>query len=546
MDPLQPGDPYRVGKYRLVGRLGEGGMGQVYFGRSPGGRPVAVKLIRYEYAHRERFRARFAREVEAARRVGGFHTALVIDADPDADPPWMVTAYIPGPSLHGAVTAHGPLDAQAVRTLGAGLAEGLAAIHACGLVHRDLKPGNVILAADGPRIIDFGIASTQDASKVTATGAVLGTYAYMSPEQVNGYKPEPASDVFALGAVLGFAATGHSPFDGETTAAILRRITSEPPDLRDIAVERGDRDLIVACLAKDPAARPPLADVLARLAGAWPSADWLPPAVMNMIASREAESTGALASKDEESGHRLHGQTTVDPSSGRRIPRRVVLLTGLVASLGAVVAGVIFLLPPASDKASAVPSEPAKSSSILPESAKSSALPESSIKPSVLPESIKPSAQRGRTVTDDGRAFGPGGWSQFTVTVDPANAGVRLTRRLDSSVSGQSASISVNGKKSGTWVPMDGALTVWVDQTVVLPRSSTNGRRIITVRNTFASSTKDFNEFTYFVEQKIDGVWRPTDVVDIGPGSPADEKAHGYRIKKMTWEGTRTFSYRRG
>ena len=174
MDPLQPGDPWHVGKYRLLGRLGEGGMGQVFFGRSPGGRPVAVKLIRQEYAQRARFRARFAREVEAARRVGGFHTALVIDADSDADPPWMVTAYIAGPSLHRAVSEHGPLGAQAVRTLGAGLAEGLAAIHACGLVHRDLKPGNVILAGDGPRIIDFGIAATQDDGKITATGAVVG------------------------------------------------------------------------------------------------------------------------------------------------------------------------------------------------------------------------------------------------------------------------------------------------------------------------------------------------------------------------------------
>ena len=506
MDPLQPSDPGRVGKYRLVGRLGEGGMGQVFFGRSPGGRPVAVKLIRYEYAHRERFRARFAREVEAARRAGGFHTALVVDADPDADPPWMVTAYIPGPSLHGAVTEHGPLDAQAVRTLGAGLAEGLAAIHACGLVHRDLKPGNVILAADGPRIIDFGIASTQDSSKMTATGAVLGTYAYMSPEQVNGYPPEAASDVFALGAVLGFAATGRSPFDGGTTAAILRRITSEPPDLGDIAVEGELRDLIVACLAKDPAARPSLADVLARLSGPWPSADWLPPAVMDMIASRESESTGALASEAEDSDHRLHGQTTVDPDSERRVPRRVVLLTGLAASVAAVVAGVMFL---------------------------------------ILPESAKPSAPNRRIVTDDGRAFGPGGWSQFNVTVDPANTGVRLTRRLDSSVSGQSASISVNGTKAGRWAPLDRALTIWVDQTVELPRSSAKGRRILTVRNTFESSTKDFNEFTYFVDQKIDGIWRRADVVDIGPGHLADEKAHEYHIKKRAWEGTRTFSYRR-
>ncbi|WP_314172404.1 serine/threonine-protein kinase [Streptomyces winkii] len=544
MDPLRPSDPRRVGKYQLVGRLGEGGMGQVFFGRSPGGRPVAVKLIRYEYAHRERFRARFAREVEAARRVGGFHTTLVVDADPGADPPWMATAYIPGPSLHGAVTEHGPLATRAVRTLGAGLAEGLAAIHACGLVHRDLKPGNVILAADGPRIIDFGIASAQDASRMTATGAVLGTYAYMSPEQVNGHPPEAAGDVFALGAVLGFAATGRSPFDAESIPAILRRIAGEQPDLGDVAVEGELRELIVACLAKDPAARPPLADVLDRLAGPWPSADWLPPAVMDMIASTESESACALASEAEAPGHGphglhgmhgMHGQTTVEsaaadpdpgpgpgpgpgestsgepasgnPASGRGIPRRAVLLTGLVACLVAVVTGATLLVPPDSDE---------------------------------------PSADSKRIVTDDGRAFGPGGWSQFEVTVDPDNTGVRLTRRLDSSVSGQRASISVNGERAGFWEPLGRALTRWADQTVELSKSSTKGRRTLTIRNTFESSTKDFNEFTYFVDHKIDGAWRRADVVDIGPGHRAEEKAHGYRIKRKAWEGTRSFSYRRG
>jgi serine/threonine protein kinase len=537
VDPLQPGDPTRVGKYRLVGRLGEGGMGQVFLGRSPGGRPVAVKLIRHEYAHRERFRARFAREVEAARRVGGFHTALVVDADPDADPPWMVSAYIPGPSLHGAVTEHGPLDSQAVRTLGAGLAEGLAAIHACGLVHRDLKPGNVILAADGPRIIDFGIASTQDASKMTATGAVLGTYAYMSPEQVNGNPPEAASDVFALGAVLGFAATGHSPFDGDTTAAILHRITSEPPDLRDLAVERGERELIVACLEKDPATRPALADVLARLAGSSPTADWLPPAVMDMIASRDAESTGALASDGEEPDRPRHAQTTVPPTVDPRAPRRAFLLAGLVVCLAAVVAGVLFFVLPES---SAKPTNPVKPTSANRPSSQDEPGSSADSEPSA-----EPSESHKGVVIDDGRAFGPGGWSQFKVKVDPANTGVRLTRRLDSSVSGQSASISVNGRNAGTWEPLEGALTIWADQSVELPRSTTKDERILTVRNTFGSSTKDFNEFSYFVYQKLDGDWQRAAVVDIGPGHRDDEKAHGYQIKKETWQGTRSFTYRR-
>src|SRR5579863_6208784 len=185
MDSLQPGDPASVGGYRLLGRLGAGGMGQVFVGESPGGRMVAVKLIHPAHTGIPHFRERFAREVEAARRVGGFHTALVVDADPHADPPWMVTAYVQGPSLQDAVGRHGPMLPGRLRALGAGLAEGLAAIHASGLVHRDLKPANVILAADGPRIIDFGIARAVDATTgLTTTGSVVGTISYMSPEQI--------------------------------------------------------------------------------------------------------------------------------------------------------------------------------------------------------------------------------------------------------------------------------------------------------------------------------------------------------------------------
>ncbi len=173
MDSLQPGDPVAVGGYQLLGRLGTGGMGQVFLGSSPGGRRVAVKLIHSDYARTSQFRARFAREVEAARRVGGFHTAPVVDADPDADPPWMITAYIQGQSLQEVVDERGPFGLERLRALAAGLAEGLGAIHACGLVHRDLKPANVIMAEDGPRIIDFGIARATDVSALTTAGTVL-------------------------------------------------------------------------------------------------------------------------------------------------------------------------------------------------------------------------------------------------------------------------------------------------------------------------------------------------------------------------------------
>ncbi|WP_131736960.1 serine/threonine-protein kinase [Actinomadura roseirufa] len=291
MEPLGPGDPREVGGYALAGLLGEGGMGRVFAGRSPGGRAVAVKLIHPGYARDASFRRRFRDEVEAARKVGGFHTAPVVDADPDPEtgPPWMVTAYIPGPTLADAVAEHGPLPAGSVLTLGAGLAEGLAAIHACGLVHRDLKPSNVILAADGPRVIDFGVAKALDRTAVTMAGAVVGTRAYMPPEQARGAGVGPAADVFSLGAVLAFAVFGEGP--GTDAGAMAARLLAGGPPSSALPVEA--RRLIASCLADDPDARPGVAELLAALAvmrtGAAPSDVWLPRPVLRMVEDRERD-----------------------------------------------------------------------------------------------------------------------------------------------------------------------------------------------------------------------------------------------------------------
>ena len=209
---LQPGEPELIGPYRVRGRLGTGGMGRVYLGLSPGGRSVAVKVIRADLAQDAEFRARFRREVAVARKVSGLFTAPVIDADVDGPVPWLATAYVPGPSLADAVSEHGPLPAASVLALARGLAEGLSAIHAAGVVHRDLKPANVLLAEDGPRVIDFGISRAVEASALTHTGLVVGSPGFMSPEQAEGREVGPPSDIFSLGAVLAFAATGQGPF----------------------------------------------------------------------------------------------------------------------------------------------------------------------------------------------------------------------------------------------------------------------------------------------------------------------------------------------
>jgi len=228
---LRHGDPHAIGPYRLVGELGQGGMGRVYLGVSPGGRPVAVKAIRAELAADPEFRSRFGREVASARRVSGVYTAQVVDADVDGPVAWMATAYVPGPSLAEAVDTHGPLPEASLLALAAGLSESLNAIHAAGVVHRDLKPANVLLAEDGPRLIDFGISRAVEASALTHTGLVVGSPGFMSPEQAEGREVGPPSDVFSLGAVLAFAATGQGPFGSGSTPALVYRVVYSAPQL---------------------------------------------------------------------------------------------------------------------------------------------------------------------------------------------------------------------------------------------------------------------------------------------------------------------------
>ncbi|WP_118082513.1 serine/threonine-protein kinase [Streptomyces sp. CC0208] len=309
MQPLGVDEPTTVGPYRLLGRLGSGGMGRVYLGRSAGGRTVAVKIVHPHFALDEEFRARFRREVDAARRVGGAWTAPVLDADPEAAVPWVATGYAAGPSLASAVADGGPLPEHSVRVLGAGLAEALAAVHELGLVHRDVKPSNVLLTVDGPLLIDFGIArATDGTASLTSTGVSIGSPGYMSPEQILSKGISGAADVFSLGAVLAYAATGAPPFPGDSSASLLYKVVHEEPELGSLSGEL--RDVVESCLDKSAQERPTPGEVARRLApqGAarLVAAGWLPGALVEQL-GRSAVQLLNLEAAGERAGEQASG-----------------------------------------------------------------------------------------------------------------------------------------------------------------------------------------------------------------------------------------------
>ncbi|MFH8622719.1 PQQ-binding-like beta-propeller repeat protein [Streptomyces vietnamensis] len=321
MEQLTQHDPRRIGPFEVLGRLGAGGMGLVYLARSASGRRVAIKTVRTELAEDQLFRVRFTREVEAARAVSGFYTAAVVDADPRAAVPWLATAYVPAPSLEEIVNECGPLPAQAVRWLAAGVAEALQSIHGAGLVHRDLKPSNVLVVEDGPRVIDFGIASGVSNTRLTMTNVAVGTPAYMSPEQARDSRSVTgASDIFSLGSMLVFAATGHAPFHGANPVETVFMLLREGPDLEGLPDEL--RPLIDSCMQMDVTRRPTPADLQAQLAPHLfgPGSDdsgtasaWLPLSATAMIERRRG------------GGRQLPGPTPppppADPPGPRQDPR---------------------------------------------------------------------------------------------------------------------------------------------------------------------------------------------------------------------------------
>ncbi|MFL5995271.1 MAG: protein kinase domain-containing protein [Streptomyces sp.] len=329
MTPLSTGDPESIGGYTLLGRLGAGGMGVVYLGVSASGRQVAVKLVHGPYAQEDEFRTRFRQEIAAARRVSGAFTAPVVDADPDAERPWMATLYVPGLTLSEVVENNGPLSRRDLRALGLGLTEALRDIHRVGLVHRDLKPGNVLMTEDGPRVIDFGISRASGNQNLTTTGRMIGTPPFMSPEQLaSPRKVTPASDVFALGSLLVFAAVGTGPFDADSPYITGYQVVHGTPDLG--GVPETLRGIVERCLDKDPAARPELTDIH-RMLQTLPESDATTSAMTGQSAnprrhppSRSTATTSAGAATDT--------RTSTSTSTSKRHRARM-LLTGLGAAL---------------------------------------------------------------------------------------------------------------------------------------------------------------------------------------------------------------------
>ncbi|WP_228081975.1 protein kinase domain-containing protein [Streptomyces profundus] len=392
MEALTPEDPAWVGPYQLLSRLGAGGMGEVYLARrdaaGPGGELAAVKTMLPELGADHGFRTRFRRETAAARAVNSPYTTALLDADPDADPPWLATEYVPGPTLHAAVARGGPLPVPVVRRLGVDLARALAAVHGAGLVHRDVKPGNVLLAAEGPRLIDFGIARAADATALTATGMLVGSPGFMSPEQVRAdTAPAAPSDVFCLGAVLCFAATGRSPFHDEETAAVLLRISRAQAELSGVPEEL--RELLAATLRADPADRPDTAELIDRLTDAPASAAFPWPApVLDVIQRHAAELARVLAEAPEPPSAQntvaapptppASGAATAPPAGRRRSRAPLLAVAGaVVAAVGGLLAGALLFGDSGDDDDPAPPSESTDTAGAETEEPVEAALPRS-------------------------------------------------------------------------------------------------------------------------------------------------------------------------
>ncbi|MEU0725618.1 serine/threonine-protein kinase [Streptomyces sp. NPDC006140] len=330
--------PEYVGHYRLESCLGSGGMGVVHLARSTSGMKLAVKVVHARFADDPDFRGRFRQEVAAARRVSGAFTAPVVDADPEAGRPWMATLYIPGPTLSEEVKRNGPMATAQLRRLMAGLAEALRDIHRAGVVHRDLKPSNVLLADDGPKVIDFGISRPSDSELRTETGKLIGTPPFMAPEQFRRPRDVgPAADVFALGSVMVHAATGRGPFDSDSPYVVAYQVVHDEPDLAGLPDEIAP--LVRRCLTKEPEDRPTPDELMRELRSVAASYD-----TQTFIPAQRAGDVPERQPAVEEPDHAAEPERSAEPERkpGRRLGRRAALGAGL---LGVAVAGALVSLP---------------------------------------------------------------------------------------------------------------------------------------------------------------------------------------------------------
>jgi Protein kinase domain/Concanavalin A-like lectin/glucanases superfamily len=364
MQPLSSDDPVQIGQYRLRSLLGVGGMGRVYLAATPAGRPLALKVVRPELTHDQEFRARFRQEIQAARRVRGLYTAELVDADPDADPPWLATAYVAGPSLKEYVDENGPLSEGEAFRLIAGVAEALQAIHAANVVHRDLKPSNVVLGPDGPRVIDFGIARALevDATALTSTGESVGSPQFMAPEQLLDHPVTPMIDVFALGSVAAYAVLGRAPFGRGMPNAVFYRVIHEAPDLNGCPPRL--LTLIERCLAKQAADRPQLGQILRFcLENADAGADSTPtqPAAYRQSApmTRQPHGTATAVQVDPLPPPAATGPGRRHRRPANRRPRRAVLLATGALAVAAAAAVTVYALPGSPSSASSSGPAPA-------------------------------------------------------------------------------------------------------------------------------------------------------------------------------------------
>jgi serine/threonine protein kinase len=469
---LQPEDPREIGPYRLLGKLGSGGMGHVFLGMSAGGRPIAVKVIREELADDPQFRSRFRREVAAARMVSGLFTALVVDADLDGAVPWLATAYVPGPSLTDAVRQHGPFPARTLLALAAGLAESLSAIHAAGVVHRDLKPSNVLLAEDGPRVIDFGISEAAEASALTGANVVIGSPGFMSPEQVLGQDIGPPSDMFSLGAVLTFAGTAQGPFGAGSDAALVYRLVNSPARLGLLPEEI--RSLVGSCLAKHPGDRPTAVELLAEVGAIQPARGWLSESIIYGSADPSADPLVAATTSDALAFARAAAGTPggagtpgAAGNARRRVRHRVsrplasaVITGGLVAAS----AGVVFALTGAESP----PLAPQAQSQAGPAQIAPSSASHVSVTPSSLPSKAPAVPAPNAYLTPSLSEFLTTSPARTVLPTESAAPG-KSTAASPSPSASSSASASASASSSASPSPTDSASPSPTDSTTPTP-----------------------------------------------------------------------------